>query len=197
MTRPRKKRIDIISAIVLIALLTLDIMLWKEIIHIPLVSAKANVPVARIYSFPMKQGTSTLCIFANGITVLTDAGSDASIVDALQKALPSGAPSYIDLAIISAPEFQDYAGYLFLLQHYRVGAFLYNGRSDDDHVAEWSQFIAQITAKHIPIVTIGAGDRIRLGTPDEIEIVAPDVAFAHSPSVSDTAIIQHIVTSGE
>jgi len=140
-----------------------------------------------------------LLMLLNGVAVLTDAGSDAAIVDDLQKALPSGAPAYIDLAIISAPQAADYEGYQYLLAHYGVGAFLYNGRADDAHSAEWTELTGTIAEKHIPLITVGAGDSIHYGEIGgagvEIDILAPDTAFAHSPNASDTAVTQRVIVS--
>ncbi len=182
MAHHHKKIIDVISAIILLALFALDLMMWRTIF------TARNSVAPHVYSLPLTHATSTLLVLPGGATVLTDAGSDATIVDDLQKTLPSGAATYIDLAIIPAPEVSDYEGYQYVLQHYSVGAFLYNGRSDDSHSAEWTQFANMIEAKHIPLITVGAGDRIRFGSGGEIDITAPDEAHAHSPDASDTTI---------
>ncbi len=185
----RKKIIDVISAIVLLALIMLDAALWKNIF------VAGKVDATRIYFLPVAQGESALLVLPNGVTALTDAGSDDSIIDDLQKALPSGVPPYIDLAIISYPQIADYEGYQYILQHYRVGAFIYNGRIDVAHVTEWNQLVAAIAAKHIPLITVGAGDRIRFGDgTTEIDVLSPDVVFARSPEPSDTSIVQRVIT---
>ena len=184
------------------ALVTLDAMVWKNIIGAAVDAAMPGgasvAPAApRRYSLPVTHGTSTLLMLPNDVTVLTDAGSDAAIVDDLQKTLPSGAPAYIDLAIISSPQTADYEGYQYLLAHYGVGAFLYNGRADDVHRTEWTELTNVIIEKHIPLITIGAGDSIHYGDlgagAAEIDILAPDAAFARSPNASDTAIIQRVI----
>jgi beta-lactamase superfamily II metal-dependent hydrolase len=207
MPRHRKKFIDLGSAIVLFALLVLDALLWRTIWGDYMngtASAKTthgsatSAAAPRVYPLSVPHGTSTLMIFPNNVTVLTDAGPDATIVDKLQKALPSGAPAYIDLAIISIPQNNNYTGYEYLLQHYGIGAFLYNGRADTAHKTEWTQLMSAIAAKHIPLITIGAGDRVRVDgiksfAGSEIDILAPDAAHAHSPNASDTVILQRVV----
>lgn len=210
----RKKIIDIASAIVLLTLIMLDAVLWRNIFvargdagDIGVAGrAVGSVAAPRIYFLPVTQGESALLVLSRGVTVLTDAGSDGSIVDDLQKVLPSVAPPYIDLAIISYPQAADYEGYEYVLQHYQVGAFVYNGRADAAHRTEWSQLTAIIAAKHIPLITVGAGDSIRFGDADagvasgtdgaiaEIDILSPGVAFAHSPDPSDTGIVQRVIT---
>jgi len=187
MPRRRKKIIDVASAIVLLALIMLDATMWRDIFD-AVRSIGANNSAAREYVLPVTRASSTLLILPGGGTMLVDAAPDDAIVDDLQKTLPQGAPAYIDLAIIAAPEPNDYEGYQYLLQHYAVGAFIYNGRADGDHDVEWAQLISAITEKHIPMITVGAGDRIRWGASGAIIITAPDVAHAHSPNASDTAI---------
>ena len=200
-----KKIIDIASAIVLLTLIVLDAVLLKNIFIARTdaggggVAGSATAP--RIYFLPVTQGESVLLVLPGGVTVLTDVGSDAGIVDDLQKVLPPGAPPYIDLAIISYPQAADYNGYQYLLQHYQVGAFVYNGRADVAHRTEWNQLTAIIAAKHIPLVTVDAGDRIRYGdvagganAVAEIDILSPGAAFARSPEPSDTGIVQRVIT---
>lgn len=200
MPRHRKKFIDLGSAIVLFALLVLDAMLWRTILGdaasgVATRGSGASAP--HKYSFSIAHTTSTLLVFSNNITVLTDAGADATIVDNIQKALPAGAPAYIDLAIISVPQSNNYGGFIYLLQHYGVGVFLYNGRADVVHKTEWAQLMSAITAKHIPLITIEAGDKIRVGGAKgtdaaEIDILAPDAAHVRSLNASDTVIIERV-----
>ena len=200
MPRHRKKIIDVVSAIVLLALVMLDAMLWRIIFAAAMYVARGVASQPRAYSLSVTHGTSTLLMLSNGVTILTGAGLDDAIVDDLQKYMPFGAPAYIDLAIIPSPDVAGYEGYQYILQHYAVGAFLYNGRADSMHSAEWQQLSALIATKHIPLITVGAGDSIHYGAIDgiatttsrvgnQINITAPDVAHAHSPNASDTAII--------
>jgi beta-lactamase superfamily II metal-dependent hydrolase len=190
MQRHRKKIIDVASAIVLLALLALDVAVWKDVVT----SARIAAGVPSLYFLPVAQGESALLVLPGGVTVLTDAGSDAGIVDQLEKVLPSGGPSYIDLAIISYPEAADYGGYQYILGQYTVGAFLYDGRSDDAHSAGWTRLVDAITAKHIPLITVGAGDRIHYGATGEIDILSPDAVFAHSVDPKEAGIVQKVIT---
>lgn len=191
MARHRKHIIDIASAIILLALAALDATMAKNV-FVSMTSDRTVAP--HLYFLPVTQGESALLVLPGGITVLADAGSDAGIVDDLQKALPPGAPQYIDLAIISYPQAADCEGYQYILQHYQIGAFLYNGRSDDAHSAEWKQLTDAIAAKHVPLITLGAGDRIRYSNSAEIDILSPDAAFARSPDPADTAIVERVIT---
>ncbi|HEY5220586.1 MAG TPA: hypothetical protein VIJ29_00335 [Candidatus Paceibacterota bacterium] len=122
----------------------------------------------------------------DGVTLLVNASASSStniVNDA----------SYIDLAVILSPRAADYQGYRSLLQHDRVGAFLYNGRADSAHTAEWQELLTAIAQKHIPLVTVGAGDKIRYAS-NEIDILSPDATFARSPDPAQTAITWRVIT---
>ena len=202
MARHRKKIIDLASAIVVLTLVMLDITLWMDIfIARRQGSAGGNTSAPRVYALPVPHASSTLLVLPGGAMVLTNAGSDATIVGDLQKLLLAGAPSYIDLAIIAAPQIADYGGYQYLLAHYNVGAFIYNGRADAAYKTEWTQLVNAIAAKHIPLITLGAGDCVHFGgaggvAHSEIDILSPDAASARSPNASDTAITQRVITPG-
>jgi beta-lactamase superfamily II metal-dependent hydrolase len=187
MRHRRKKLLDVASAIILFSLIVLDGTVWKDI------AGGATFSAARIYFLPMTQGESALLVAPGAVTMMTDAGSDETIVDDLQKIMPSGAPAYIDLAIISSPQSADYEGYQYLLAHYQFGAFIYNGRSDTSKSAEWQILVNTIIAKHIPLITVGAGDRIRYESRSEIDILSPSASFVQSPNSNDTRIIQHVL----
>jgi len=193
MPRHRKKIIDIGSAIVLLALVALDAALWQNIFARSIL-VRADAPTEHIEFLPVTQGESALLVLDNGVTILTDAGSDAAIVDDLAHAMPASAPAYIDLAIISYPQPADYAGYQYLLAHYAVGAFLYNGRADTANKTEWQAFTSLITQKKIPLIMVGAGDSIRYGPDTMITVLSPDATFAKSPDPTDTGVVQLVKT---
>jgi competence protein ComEC len=188
MHRHHKKIIDVASAIVILSLIILNAKLWKTILD----STNHADITPGIYFFPVTQGESALLALPGGVTALTDAGSDGGIVEDLQKISSADIPSYIDLAVISSPQADDYTGYYYLLQHYRVGAFIYNGRADNTQTTEWQQLMASIATKQIPLITLTAGDRISYGDTAKIDILSPDASFSHSPDPSDTGLVQRI-----
>ena len=188
MTRHHKKIIDVTSAIILLTLAVLDAMIWST------VSDGGTSGKTQIYFLPVTQGESALLSLANNVSILTDAGGDGGIVEDLQKAVPHGDGSYIDLAIISYPQSADYEGYEYLLEHFQIGAFLYNGRDDAVHRTDWQKLTDAIAARHIPFITVKAGDRIRCGTLAEIDILSPDGTFVDSPEPDDTGIVQRVIT---
>lgn len=176
-----------IAAVIAIVFILGDFFIWQEIF------ASAPVPFARDYFLDVGQGDSELVIFPGNIKVMTDAGPDDSVLASLARAMPPG-DDYIDVAIISHPQLDHFNGYNFILDHYRIGAFIYNGRDDDPGVKEWPALKAKIAAKHIPLITLGAGDEIKIGANDEIDMLSPIPAFDQSAELNDTGFVELIKT---
>lgn len=142
----------------------------------------------RAYFLDVGQGDSEAMVFPDGAIVMTDAGPTDAVLAALDHALPG--THYIDLAIITHPQLDHFNGYNFILDHYDVGAFIYNGR-DDPGVAEWAALKNKIAAKHISFITLGAGDHIREGE-GEIDILSPGSDFLRSAELNDTGIVEMV-----
>lgn len=187
MPRHRKKIIDPWSAIGVLLLAALEIAIWRSI------SSSVTDDVPTISFLSVSQGEAVLAEFPRRVSIMTDAGPDDGVVGELQKIMP-GPDDYIDLAIISYPQAADYGGYNYLLDHYNVGAFLYDGRNDDANANEWQALVEKIASKRIPLITLGVGDSIHYGN-NEIDILAPDKDFSHSPESSDAVIVQRVITS--
>jgi competence protein ComEC len=182
MSYPRKKHY--FFAAVLVMLAVSDIFCWFQIfLDRPPFGARA-------YFLDVGQGDSELVAFANGVTMMTDAGPTNKVIDSLGKALPG--KRYIDLALITHPQTDHFNGYNFILDRYDVGAFLYNGR-DDPGVAEWMELKNKIAAKHIPFITLGGGDSIHIAG-SEVDILSPNAAFAGSAELNDTGLVEMVQT---
>lgn len=180
----------ILFAIVIIG----DFFVWQEIFASGGVAGVgAHASVARDYFLDVGQGDSELVIFPGNIKVMTDAGPDDSVLASLATAMPPG-DDYIDVAIISHPQLDHFNGYNFILDHYRVGAFIYNGRDDDPGVKEWPALKAKIAAKGIPLITLGGGDKILINGKSEIDMLSPNLAFDQSAELNDTGFVELIKT---
>jgi competence protein ComEC len=183
-----------IAMLIIFAIIVLDAVVWHQIF------AVRPASVARDYFFDVGQGDSELIIFPGNIKVMTDAGPTDEAVGDLEKVLPAG-DNYIDVAIISHPQLDHFNGYNFILDRYRVGAFIYNGRDDDPPNAEWKELKAKIAAKGIPLLTLGGGDKIFIGAAqgvpssgDEIDMLSPNLAFAQSADLNDTGFVELVKT---
>ena len=181
--------IDMASAIAIFCAIVLDGAIWQRIMTGGVAGAGMG-----IYFLGVRHGESALAVLPGGITLLDDAGPDDAAVGELAGLLPHHA-NRIDLAVISYPTEENWGGYASLLDHYAIGAFLYNGRNDNAHKTDWQAFIAKIGEKHIPIITVGAGDRIGCGAGCEIDILSPDGDFVRSAESRDTAIVLRVALS--
>lgn len=172
--------------VVLAAFFALDIFCWFHII--------SNRPVsgARAYFLDVGQGDSELMVFPGDVTMMTDAGPTDAVLGSLGQALPG--KRYIDLALITHPQADHFNGYNFILDHYGIGAFLYNGRDDDPGVAAWTDLKNKIAAKHIPLITLAARNSIRYAG-NEVDILSPDYEFRESAELNDTGLVEMIRTA--
>ena len=129
--------------------------------------------------------------------IMINAGPDQKILQSLAKALPSGNTS-IDLAIISQRGNKSFWWYNFILSnHYRVGAFLYNGRAaGPQDAAAWNALLQKMTARNIPLITVGARDAIDYGRAS-VSFLSPDYFFARSAAPSDASLVSYIKISKE
>jgi competence protein ComEC len=180
----QNKKSETWFTVAVVAFCTLDVLCWFSII------AGRPIAAARAYFLDVGQGDSELVVFPGGITMMTDAGPTDAVLGSLEKALLG--KRYIDLALITHPQLDHFNGYNFILDHYDVGAFLYNGRDDSD-VAAWTDLKNKIVAKHIPFITLAAGDSVHYGE-DEVDILSPDREFAQSAELNDTGLVEMIRT---
>jgi competence protein ComEC len=179
------KRPNLLLVAVILALFALDIFCWCAVV--------AGRPAARasVHFLDVGQGDSELVVFPGGITIMTDAGPTDAVLGSLEKTLPGR--KYIDLALITHPQADHFNGYNFILDHYDVGAFLYNGRDDDPGVAAWNDLKNKIAAKHIPFITLAAGDRVHYEK-NEVDILSPNSQFVASAELNDTGLVEMIQT---
>jgi competence protein ComEC len=185
----RDSRFNKISIMLMFAIAFADVACWYQIIFSSY-GAAGITPSANFLN--VGQGDAELMIFPGGVKVLTDAGPDRTVVERLESVLGANEKS-IDIAIISHPQSDHYGGFSYILDHYRVGAFIYNGRDDAPGTKSWSALLMKIAAKNIPLITLGKGDKITIGA-NEIDILSPDENFDMSGELNDTGIVDLIKT---
>ncbi len=178
------KGFNTLALIIATSLVAVDAYVWFAM------CSQGGVQEVHEYFLDVGQGDSELVVFPGGMKIMTDAGpaasSPAAVIGALEKVLPQN-DRYIDIAIISHPDSDHFAGYLDILDRYEIGAFLYNGRAGASDA--WQQLMEKIDAKHIPLVTLGAGDHIHYAT-NIIDILSPDSAFVQSAETNDTSLVE-------
>ena len=167
--------------LVLIALLA-DLVLWQRVL------TGGGEPA--LYALNIGQGDSMLAVFPGGMTVLTDAGPDSSVVRELERVLPAGDRT-IDLAVVTHPQLDHFGGVADVLRRFSVGALIVNGRTADDTAegSAWDELMTVANERGIPLVRVGAGDHVRQGEYG-IDVLGPDAAWLQSGELNDTGIVE-------
>ncbi|RJP45674.1 MBL fold metallo-hydrolase [Candidatus Parcubacteria bacterium] len=175
------QRVDKITAIAMILAVALDAAIWQSVAF----ETEDSHPVFRFLD--VGQGDATLLELPGRVQILADAGPDRSIIPALEEAL-GGRDRRIELAIVTHPELDHFNGFNFILDHYDIGAVILNGRPAEGAVGAWNAFLEKIREKKIPVVRVGAGDRIVYGD-TEIRIISPGPEILGSGAINDTSIV--------
>lgn len=176
----------IIASFLLLA--ALDAFVWFQIVF-------AKPPSGpRMYFLDIGQGDAELAVLPGGIKILTDAGPDKKILRELEK-IPALNNRYIDLAIISHPQLDHFNGFRYLVEKYRVGAFIFNGRSDAPAAAEWEALASKIKDMHIPLVTPAGGDSIQYGN-SRVDFLSPNSDFIQGAELNDTGFVELLDSGG-
>ncbi len=165
-----------------------DIFVWHRILQ------GKDTSRPEIHFLNVGQGDSELAIFPGNIKILTDAGPDSKVIGELEK-IAQLSDKYIDVAVISHPQTDHFGGFNYLADRYRIGAFVYNGRADSPGVAEWTDLIAKINKENIPLVRLGAGDRIKYSE-NEIEFLSPSFELTQSAELNDTGLVEMVKSGG-
>lgn len=167
--------------------------------HLILIRAAAHpaADTSSIYFLNVGQGDAELITFADNIHVLIDAGpSGSTVLAALDSALGPYDHS-LGLVIISAPQSDHFGGLSDVLDHYHVGAVVYNGRDPPATVAAWPMLLEKIETLHVPLITAEEGDRINIGgsqSGNDIDFISPNLSLAESPDLADTGLVELITT---
>ena len=181
------KLIDPVSLFLIVCLIAFDIAAWWS-----MVAGLRHEP-AKLYFLGVSKGSSELLVLPNEAKLLIDTGADQSILKSLANVLSQDDAS-IDLAIISAPVVARFGGMSDVLDHYHIGAILYDGRSAASEDSDaWNALLTKVRSLRVPLITIGAGSVIRTGD-GAMTILSPDGSFAHSASLADAALVEEIQT---
>lgn len=124
------------------------------------------------YFLDVGQGDSELIVGENGTKIMVDAGGGKTAVSKVPLAL-GNEDSYIDVGIISHPELDHYGGFREVLSRYNFGAFVWNGHAPDVQAAEWKDLLLALEERHIPLLTLGKGDKVNFGD-ETISVLSPD-----------------------
>ena len=119
------------------------------------------------------QGDAAYIRIKNKIDILIDAGPDRKILNCLGKYMPFW-DRKIELAILSHPNRDHYAGFSYIIDRYRLDNFM----TVNDVVTSkiYRQLVEKIKAKKIPLQYRVAGDKIKVKN-NEFIFLWPPIGF--------------------
>lgn len=178
------KKFDNLSFLIVLCLVILNGFVWFQIIF-------SDHEHRTEFSFlDVGQGDGTLGVLNGGVKFLVDAGPGAKVISALENVL-GRTNKYIDLALITHPQLDHFGGFNFILDKYDVGAFVINGREVD--LPEWKELMTKIKEKGIPILVLGANDKI-VFLDNSITFLSPDNRQLQSAELNDSSLVNFIKT---
>ena len=143
----------------------------------------------KIYFLDVGQGDSALVVLPGGVKMLIDGGPpNGKLLENLGKIL-SPTERYIDLVMLSHAQLDHFGGLIEVLNRYRVGAFLDNGRPGE--VKAYADLEAVIKKNSIRRIVLAAKDKINY-MDSRFKILSPDAEFLTSKELNDTAIVAEL-----
>lgn len=170
----------------LLILIALNIFIWQAIIF----GGGAINP--ELYFLNVGQGDSQLINFPGDVQVLIDGGRGPQVLNELAKILPSQ-DRYLDLVVVTHPDFDHYGGLIDVLKTYQVGAVI---TSDlPDKAAAYQDFVKVIKENNIPEINLHAGDKISYQN-SRFDVLAPSKRELSAKAVNDTGIVLLLQSGG-
>lgn len=126
--------------------------------------------------------------------ILIDGGPDQSILSALSTVMPFTDRS-LDLLVLTHPHADHITGLVEVLKHYQVGAVLETGAIYQSAVYdEWHRLLAE---KKIPIIIAHRGERIKLASGAELDILTPftDWRGRETKSIHEAMVVSRLVVA--
>ncbi|HLD19690.1 MAG TPA: MBL fold metallo-hydrolase [Patescibacteria group bacterium] len=135
------------------------------------------------------QGDSTLIRTPGNHTILIDAGPTGAVVQKLGKALPFYNRT-IDLAIITHPQTDHFAGFLDVAERYTIKQLI---TSDIPYKSpEWEAFTQKVVAQSIPVSFVSSQRAITIEDGVTIELlwpIATAVDTLHLPDANEGSVV--------
>ena len=138
------------------------------------------------------QGDAIFIETPKGKQILVDGGPDLTILEKLGRELLFW-DRYIDLVILTHPEYDHIGGLIEVIKRYKVGGILTTGVvRDTAEYKEWTRIIEQ---ENIPIYIAQAGGVISLGDDIELLILHPfeNLAGQKIKKANNTSIVAQLV----
>jgi competence protein ComEC len=150
---------------ILIVLFVITIIIWVFVFR----EAKQN-DILEIDFFDVGQGDGIFVETGDGKQMLVDGGPSNVILEKLGKEM-GFYDRYIDLVILTHPEYDHINGLIEVIKRYNIGAIITTGVvRDTNQYKEWIKIIEQ---KNIPIYIAQLGGQIDFGNNIKMDILYP------------------------
>jgi len=147
-----------------IVLLAVLILIWTWV----LIEEKQEFLEINFYD--IGQGDAILVETPNKRQILIDGGPDLTILEKLGKELPFW-DRYIDLVILTHPEYDHLGGLIEVVKRYKIGGILTTGVVRD--TAEYKEWKKVVENKNIPIYIAQIGEVIELDKEINLVVLHP------------------------
>ncbi len=173
--------------IVISALLILDVLIY---VHIFTTIQTNNLAV---YFLDVGQGDSELVRLPAGVEILIDGGPPNNrAIRALADVMPF-TDRYIDLVLLTHAQTDHFGGLMEVLRRYKVGAFLWNGRSGDASL--FAEFKRTLQEHGVDSVVVSAGDSI-CHQNNCLYVLAPNSELLLQKDINNTSVVTFLAAEG-
>lgn len=165
-----------------IFLIIFDFFVWGQI-----VSGKSNNNL-EVYFLDVGQGDGELAILPGGVQVLIDGGPNNKVLNEIS-AVMAPTDRYIDLVVLSHPQYDHFAGLIDVLKRYKVGAFIYNGREGE--AKAFADLKKALKETGTPEIILAGGDKIKYRD-SRFDVLSPSPDLLKSPELNDTTLVMKL-----
>lgn len=148
--------------------------------------------ILEIDFYDIGQGDSIFIETGDGKQILIDGGPSSVILEKLGKEMPFY-DRYIDLVILTHPEYDHINGLIEVIKRYSIGAIITTGVvRDTNQYEEWIRVIEQ---KNIPIYIAQLGGKIDFGNNIKIHILYPfeSLAGKEISKTNNTSVVGKLI----
>lgn len=165
-------------------LIIINFWLASEIL---IVSASAPA----VYFLSVGQGNGAL-VDLGQVEILIDAGKDEKAAKEIEKIL-GDSDKYIDVVVLTHPNYDHYGGLKYILNNYQVGAFVYNGK--ESHSPSFQKLKKLLKEKHLLMMQLGEGDSIKYQG-NSFSVLSPDKKLLNLLDDNESSLVMMLKTKG-
>lgn len=171
------------SPLLIIVLTLVNLGVWGFIL------STSTLSHPEIYFLDVGQGDAQLIVLpkaeGGSVKILNDAGEGAAVLSELSSALGAFDNNYIDLLIMSHAHEDHYGGYIHILEHYDIGAFIFSGHETDTN--SFLVLMDRLSKYGVPILALKEGSVITY-LDNEIHIISPDEEIIATDDLNEASI---------